>query len=199
MPHKTAVATLCDELLPNAQACGVVNAVRINADGRMIGEAFDGVGMVKAIAAHRSLAGDTRVLMVGAGGVARAIAVALGLAGIGHLAIVNRTPANADALADIVRRVAPACKFETSTLRDPAGFDIAINATPLGVNDDDPLPIDVSRISADASVVEVVAMPPRTRLLEAATARGLTVVPGNAMMLPQLELVADFLGIPAGH
>ncbi len=66
MPHKAAVATLCDKLLPNAQACGVVNAVRIDADGRMIGETFDGVGMVKAIAAHRSLAGATRVLLVGA-------------------------------------------------------------------------------------------------------------------------------------
>jgi len=197
MPHKTAVAKLCDELLPNAQACGVVNAVRIDADGRMIGETFDGVGMVKAIAAHRILSGDTRVLLVGAGGVAKAIAVALGLAGIGRLAIANRTQANADALADMVRRAAPTCKLEASTLGDPAGFDIVINATSLGVNDGDPLPIEVSRISVEALVVEVVAVPPRTRLLEAATARGLAVVPGKAMMIPQLELVADFLGIPA--
>jgi shikimate dehydrogenase len=195
MPHKAAVAQLCDVLLPNAQACSVVNAVRIDADGRMIGETFDGVGMVKAIAAHRDLGGATRVLLAGAGGVAKAIAVALALAGIGQLAITNRSRANADALVQTVRRAAPTCTVDASVLGDPAGFDIVINATSLGVNGDDPLPVDVSRISQAALVVEVVAVPPRTRLLEAATARGLAVVPGMAMMTPQLELVAEFLGI----
>jgi len=195
MPHKAAVAQLCDVLLPNAQACSVVNAVRIDADGRMIGETFDGVGMVKAIAAHRDLGGATRVLLVGAGGVAKAIAVALALAGIGQLAITNRSRGNADALVQTVRRAAPTCTVDASAIGDPAGFDIVINATSLGVNGDDPVPVDVSRISPAALVVEVVAVPPRTRLLEAATARGLAVVPGMAMMTPQLELVADFLGI----
>ena len=68
MPHKAAVAQLCDVLLPNAQACGVVNAVRIDPDGRFIGETFDGVGMVHALTAHRALDAATRVLLVGAGG-----------------------------------------------------------------------------------------------------------------------------------
>ena len=81
--------------------------------------------------------------------------------------------------------------------RDPADFDIVINATSLGVNADDPMPVDISRIPPAALVVEVVVAPPRTRLLDAATARGLAVVPGMAMMTPQLELVADFLGITA--
>jgi shikimate dehydrogenase len=197
MPHKAAVAKLCDVLMPNAQACGVVNAVRIDAGGRMIGETFDGVGMVKAIAAQRDLGGRTRVLLVGAGGVAKAIAVALALEGVGQLAIMNRTHATAGALAETVRRAAPACKVEAGGLRDPADFDIVINATSLGVNADDPMPVDISRISPAALVVEVVAAPPRTRLLDAATARGLAVVPGMAMMTPQLELMADFLGITA--
>jgi hypothetical protein len=68
MPHKAMAACLCDVLLPNARACGVVNAVRIEPDGRLIGETFDGVGMVKAIAAQRILDANTRVLLVGAGG-----------------------------------------------------------------------------------------------------------------------------------
>ena len=199
MPHKAAVAQLCDVLLPNAQACGVVNAVRIDDGGRMIGETFDGVGMVTAISAHRSLGGATRVLLVGAGGVAKAIAVALALTGIGQLVITNRTRANADALAHTVRRTTPTCKVEAAgAVHDPAGFDVVINATSLGVNRDDPLPIDVLRISPTALVVEVVVVPPRTQLLEEAMARGLAVVPGTAMLLPQLELIADFLGIPAG-
>ena len=74
-----------------------------------------------------------------------------------------------------------------------------INATSLGVNGDDPLPVDVSRISPAALVMEIVAAPPRTRLLDAATARGLAVVPGMAMMTPQLELMADCVGITASN
>lgn len=96
IPHKAIAARLCDELLPNARACGVVNAVRIDPDGRLIGETFDGVGMVKAIAAQRVLDADTRVLLVGAGGVGRAIAVAVALAGVGYLAVANRTRDKAD-------------------------------------------------------------------------------------------------------
>ena len=64
-----AAAELCDELLPNAQACGVVNGVRIDPDGRLIGETFDGIGMIKAIGEQRELDANTRVLLVGAGGV----------------------------------------------------------------------------------------------------------------------------------
>ena len=56
MPHKVTAARLCDVLLPNAQACGAVNAVRIDLDGRLIGEIFDGVAMVQAIKAHRAIA-----------------------------------------------------------------------------------------------------------------------------------------------
>lgn len=91
IPHKPMAARLCDELLPNARACGVVNVIRVDSDGRWIGETLDGVGMVKAITAQRALNANTRVLLVGAGGVGRAIAVALALAGVGYLAIANRT------------------------------------------------------------------------------------------------------------
>jgi shikimate dehydrogenase len=127
MPHKAAVAQLCDTLLPNAQACGVVNTVRIDPDGRLIGETFDGVGMVQALTAHRALDARTRVLLVGAGGVGQAIAVALALAGVGSLTITNRTQAKADALAHMVRRAAPTCTVEARAAVDPAGFDIVIN------------------------------------------------------------------------
>jgi shikimate dehydrogenase len=195
MPHKAAVAELCDELLPNARACGVVNVVRIDPGGRLIGETFDGVGMVHAIASHRTLDVATRVLLVGAGGVGRAIAVALALAGVGHLAITNRTRARADALAQTVRRAAPACAVEAGAAFDPARFDIVINATSLGTGGQGPMPIEVSRISGTALVADVVAAPEYTPLLQAAQARGLTVVRGLEMMTPQIDLAADFLGM----
>ena len=92
IPHKSAASSLCDELLPNAQACGVVNGIRVASDGRLIGETFDGVGMVKAIEEQRTLDAGTRVLQVGAGGVGQAIAVAMALAGKIGLRTNQRLP-----------------------------------------------------------------------------------------------------------
>src|SRR5262252_6073434 len=198
MPHKVTAARLCDVLLPNAQACGVVNAVRIDPDGRLIGETFDGVGMVHALAAHRAVDATTRVLLVGAGGVGQAIAVALALAGVGSLAITNRTQAKADDLVHKVRRAAPACAVETNAACDPAGFDIVINATSLGFGDGPgPLPIDVARVSDAALVADVVSVPEYTLFLQAAQVRGLAIVRGMEMLTLQNEIIADFLGMTA--
>ena len=195
IPHKPMAARLCDELLPNAAACGVVNVIRVDPDGRWIGETLDGVGMVTAIKAQRALDVDTRVLLAGAGGVGRAIAVALALAGIGYLTIVNRTRSKADDLAETVRRAAPTCMAEAGGAFDPAAFDIVINATSLGLNGQGPLPIEVSRVSGTALVVEVVMLPEVTPMLQAALSRGLGVVYGREMLTPQLEAGADFLGM----
>lgn len=198
MPHKVTAARLCDMLLPNAQACGAVNAVRIDPDGQFIGETFDGVVMVQAIQAHRAIDATTRVLLVGAGGVGQAIGVALALAGVGSLAITNRTQAKADDLGQKVRGVAPACAVETQAVFDPAGFDIVINATALGHGTGQgPLPIEVSRVSRTAMVAEVILVPEYTPLLQAAQARGLDIVRGIEMFTPQIEIVADFLGMTA--
>jgi shikimate dehydrogenase len=120
IPHKPMAARLWDELMPNAQACGVVNVIRVAPDGRWIGETLDGIGMVKALTAQRTLDTTTRVLLVGAGGVGRAIAVALALAGVGSVVIVNRTQAKAEDLADTVRRAAPTCAVEAGGAVDAA-------------------------------------------------------------------------------
>ena len=138
------------------------------------------------------------MLLVGAGGVGQAIAVALALAGVGSLAIMNRTQAKADDLVQKVRCVAPACAVETKAVYDPAGFDVVINATSLGHGDGQgPLPIEVSRVPETAIVAEVVLVPEYTPLLHAAQARGLDIVRGIEMFTPQFEIVADFLGMTA--
>jgi shikimate dehydrogenase len=194
MPHKSIAARLCDELLPNARACGVVNVIRVAPDGRWIGETLDGVGMVKALTAQRTLDTNTRVLLVGAGGVGRAIAVAVALAGVGHVAIVNRTPAKAEEVAHTVRRAAPACTVEVESACDPAAFDIVINATSLGLHGQGPLPVEVARVSSTALVADVVMVPELTSLLQAAQARGLAIVRGREMLAQQIEAFADFFG-----
>ena len=195
IPHKAEAAGLCDELLPNATACGVVNSVRIDPDGRLIGETFDGLGIVKAIEAQRVLNADTRVLLVGAGGAGRAIAVAMALAGVGYLAIANRTRVKADDLAQTVRLAAPTCVAESGSDFNPASFDIVVNATSLGLNAQGPMPIEISRVSATALVVEVVMVPEVTPMLRAAEQRGLGVVVGREMLIQQVNIIADFLGM----
>jgi shikimate dehydrogenase len=195
IPHKPTLASLCDELLPNAKACGVVNVIRVDSDGRWIGETLDGVGMVRAITAQRALDANSQVLLVGAGGVGRAIAVAMALAGIGYLAIANRTLAKAEDLAHTVRQAAPACEVKAGNAFDPSPFDIVINATSLGLNGQGPLPVEVSRVSETALVAEVVMVPELTPLLQAAQTRNLDIVPGREMLTQQLEAFADFVGM----
>jgi shikimate dehydrogenase len=196
IPHKAMAAGLCDDLLPNARACGVVNVIRVDPDGRWTGETLDGVGMVKAITAQRDLDANSRVLLVGAGGVGRAIGVALALAGVGHLAIANRTRAKAEDLAHTVQAAAPTCVTEAGSTFDPAAFDIVINATSLGLNGQGPLPVEVSHMSEGALVAEVVMVPELTPLLRAAQTRGLEIVRGREMLIQQGEAGADFFGLP---
>ncbi len=191
MPHKETAATICDELLPNAKACGVVNNIRVESDGRWVGESLDGVGMVRGIQAERPIDKNTSVLVVGAGGTGRQIAVALALAGAGRIALANRTVAKAEKLAATVRSVAPSSDVDYAAAFDPEAFDIVINATSLGLKSGDPLPVDPSRLSDHAVVAEVVMNPANTPLLERARERGLTTVPGRAMMDHQLELIIE--------
>jgi shikimate dehydrogenase len=194
IPHKVMAAGLCDALLPNAQACGAVNVIRVEPDGGWIGETFDGVAMVKAIALRRPLDATTRVLLVGAGGMGRAIAVALALAGVGYVVIANRTRAKAEELAQTVWGVVPTCVAEAGSTFDPAAFDIVINATSLGLHGQGPLPVDVSQMSGTALVAEVVMVPELTPLLQAAQTRGLEIVRGREMGAQQGEGVGDFFG-----
>ena len=194
IPHKVMAAGLCDELLPHARACGAVNVIRVDPDGRWTGETFDGVAMVKAITLQRPLDATTRVLLVGAGGTGRAIAVALAVAGVGYVAIANRTRARAEALAHTVRGVVPTCVAEAGSTFDPAAFDIVINATSLGLHGQGPLPVDVSQMSGTALVAEVVMVPELTPLLQAAQTRGLEIVRGREMGAQQGEGIGDFLG-----
>ena len=196
IPHKVMAARLCDALLPHARACGAVGVIRVDPDGRWIGETFDGVAMVKAIAAQRALDATTRVLLVGAGGTGRAIAVALALAGVGYVAIANRTRAKAEDVAHTVRGAVPTCVTEAGNTFDPAAFDIVINATSLGLNGQGPLPAEVSHMSGTGLVAEVVMVPELTPLLQAAQTRGLEIVRGREMGAQQGEAVADFFGMP---
>lgn len=192
IPHKIAIVELCDELHGSAQLVGAVNIVRREADGRLTGANFDGVGFVAALEAKTGRVAGRSVFMAGAGGVARAIAFELARAGAARLMLYNRSIAKGEALLREVAHAFPA----TSTAiagEAPPDCDIAINSTSLGLHPDDPLPFAVDALPKRAAVAEVVMQPLMTRLLREAQGRGLRVVTGDGMLTAQLPYWTDFL------
>jgi shikimate dehydrogenase len=131
VPHKEAMALLCDDLTPPAREAGAVNAIRREPDGRLLGAMFDGEGFVAGLrAAGHDLAGK-RVFMAGAGGAANGIGFALARHGVAAITIVNRTESRAAALATRIAAAFPACVVHP--FGTPGGHDLAVNATALGL------------------------------------------------------------------
>ncbi len=194
VPHKTAIVALCDEVTESAQRIGAVNAVRREADGRLIGEMLDGAGFVAGLRRSGIEPKGRSAYLAGAGGAANAIAFALAQAGVSRLTIANRTRAKAEALAQRVAAFLPATKSEVGSA-DPSGHDLVVNATSLGLKDGDPLPLDVDRLDASQVVAEIIMLPETTALLATAAARGCRVHPGKPMLTCQLDLMADFMGM----
>jgi len=194
VPHKTTIVALCDEVSRQAELVGAVNCVRREADGRLVGEILDGLGFVAGLRREGFAPEGKRVLLLGAGGAANAIAFALAETGIASLAIVNRTRAKSE---DLARRLAQAFPQLPVVLddADPAGHDIVVNGTSLGLAEGDPLPVDVSRLSAQQVIAEVIMQPRVTALLAAAEARGCRIHYGLPMLECQLEMMADFMGM----
>ena len=194
VPHKTAIVSLCDEVTESARRIGAVNAVRREADGRLIGEMLDGAGFVAGLRRSGIEPNGRSVYLAGAGGAANAIAFALAQAGVSRLTIANRTRPKAE---DLVRRVAaflPAAKVEIGS-PDPSGHDLVVNATSLGLKDGDPPPLDADRLDGSQVVAEIIMQPETTALLAAAAACGCRVHPGKPMLTCQLDLMADFMGM----
>ncbi|MFW7268702.1 shikimate dehydrogenase [Gluconacetobacter sp. Hr-1-5] len=187
LPHKVAVIRHLDALSEAAKIIGAVNCVTIR-DGRLTGDNTDGKGFLASLKEVTDPRGK-RVLLLGAGGAARAIAVELGLAGTAHITIVNRDPAQAEVIAGLVRdntgSDASAVAWDGAATV-PDGIDIVINATPVGMGDRDAMPaIALDSLKAGQVVADVVPNPPRTRLLREAQARGCTALDGLGMLVNQ--------------
>lgn len=196
VPHKTAVVGLCDEACEQARLVGAANAIRREADGELVCDMFDGQGFLGGLLANGIDPQGRRVLLLGAGGAASAIAFALATNGIAGLTIANRTRDKAEQLAARVGAAAPGCPVEAGPA-DPAGHDLVVNATSLGLNRDDPLPLEPGLLRPDMVVAEIIMEPERTALLRAARAAGCRIHPGRPMIDAQLRLLADFLGVGA--
>ncbi|MGF9564203.1 shikimate dehydrogenase [Neorhizobium sp. JUb45] len=195
MPHKITTMALLDVISKNAQVAGACNAVRLNADGALAGDMFDGEGFVRGLVRRGRKIEGARAVMAGAGGVGSAIAASLANAGLSELALSDASAVMMDGLADRLRLHYPALQVQTG-ISDPVGYDIVINATPLGMNDNDPLPFDVSRIAPSAFVGEVVLSREITPFLAAASARGCQYQVGTDMLFEQIPAYLEFFGLP---
>jgi shikimate dehydrogenase len=187
MPHKVTVIPLLDGLGESASVIGAVNCVVRRGD-KLIGENTDGKGFLRSLTDLTDPKGKT-VVLFGAGGAARAVAVELALAGVGRFILVNRTPERGCQLLEtLVSKLR--CQAElihwTSDFALPAGADIVINGTSIGLYDAEArLPLDVNTLKAGHIVADVVFSPPVTRLLRDAAARGCKTLDGLSMLVNQ--------------
>jgi shikimate dehydrogenase len=193
MPHKVTTTSLVDELTPTARIAGACNAILRRPDGTLLGDQFDGAGFTRGVERKgRSLKG-ARAFVLGSGGVGSAIAASLAAAGVAGLALFDTNTAAVEALADRLRKHYSQLVVTTGS-KDPAGYDVVVNATPLGMNEGDPLPFDIDRISPSTFVGEVVMKSEYTPLLRAAKEKGCAVQVGTDMLFEMIPAYLEFFG-----
>ena len=193
MPHKVTTTELVDELTPTAQVAGATNAVLLRDDGTLLADQFDGAGFVRGVQNKGFDLSGKRALTVGAGGVGSAIVASLAGAGVAALGIFDANDAAVAGLAKRINEHYPQIEVQTGS-KDPAGYDIVINATPLGMNDGDPLPMDVDRIAPSTFVGEVVMKQEITPFLQAAQEKGCPIQVGKDMLFEQIPAYLEFFG-----
>jgi shikimate dehydrogenase len=195
VPYKKTLFGLVDRAGRQACQVGAVNAIRRADDGALVGDLFDGLGFVRGLRAAGHDPAGARVLLVGTGGAGSAIAAALMEAGIGALALFDVDRHRALALADTLRRAGLHGPVDVPGTPGAAGCDIVVNATPLGMQPMDALPIDPDTLDAGALVADVIMTPADTRLLQAARERGCRTHAGRPMLDHQVPSYLDFFGL----
>ena len=195
MPHKVTAAGLLDEASVTVKVCGACNAVKRDAGGRLVGDMFDGDGFTRGMQRKGHAVAGKSALVVGCGGVGSAIAAALAREGLARLGLHDERPDMAEGLAKRLARHYPALAITTGSA-DPEGHDIAVNATPLGMRDGDPLPFDPDRLTPSTYVGEVVLSREVTPLVAAARARGCMTQTGLDMLFEQIPAYLAFFGYP---
>ncbi len=193
MPHKVTTTELVDDLSQTARVAGAANAVLRRADGTLYGDQFDGTGFVRGVLRKGFDPRGRRALVVGNGGVGSPIAASLAESGIAGMGLYDPDDAASEALRARLREHYPELETETGS-RDPEGYDLVVNASPLGMDDDDPLPVDVDRLAPATFVGEVVMRRELTPFLQAALARGCPIQVGKDMLYEQIPAYLEFFG-----
>jgi len=193
MPHKVTTVGLVDECTTTVKIAGSCNAVLKRPDGTLLGDMFDGVGFTRGVRRKGFTLAGARCLVVGTGGVGSAIAASLAADGVAAISLYDTDSATVRDLAARLKKHYPSLDVNVGS-RDPAGFDLVVNGTPLGMNPGDPLPIDVARLSPKTFVGEVVMKQEITPLLAAARERGCRYQVGTDMLFEMIPAYLEFFG-----
>jgi len=191
MPHKQTGFSYCATHSETSELLGVVSAARRNADGSWHGHTTDGDAFVKAQIEHGAVIQGARVLILGVGGAGSAIAISMLDQGAKEVVICDQDTPRMNALATLLEPKAQG-RLQTGA-SDPTGFDLVCNATPMGMNETDPLPLDPSLLSDTMFVGDVVAGHGETAFIRAARMAGCPTADGDAMVFAVLDVMCDFL------
>jgi shikimate dehydrogenase len=193
MPHKVTTLGLLDQVSPTVKVAGACNAVKLDAQGRLVGDMFDGAGFVRGVQRKGFELKGKRALVVGTGGVGSAIAASLAAEKISAISLFDIDTAACEALAQRLVNEYPQIRVNTGS-NDPDGHDLVVNATPMGMNEGDPLPVDVSRLAPETFVGEVVMRTEMTAFLQAAQKKGCRIQLGSDMLFEQIPAYLEYFG-----
>lgn len=194
VPFKKAIYERCDSARPLAARVESANCVRRLSDGSWEADNFDGVGFIQGLYQGGHTISGRHILQVGAGGAGGSLAYCLAEEGAASVTIHDIDPTRAAALAELVSNTFPACRVNSGPPR-PDGHSMVINATPMGLRPEDPVPVDTAGLTPDMTVVDIIMDPRETPLLKHAAATGCSVQYGQPMMDCQMQAMAEFLGI----
>ena len=193
MPHKVTTLGLVDEISPTAAIAGATNAVLRREDGSLLADQFDGAGFVRGMLRKGFDPSGKRALVVGNGGVGSPIAASLAGLGLAEIGLFDPHAAASEALARRIGLHYPDVKVVLGS-KDPDGYDLIVNATPIGMKDDDPLPVDVDRVAPGSYVGDVVLNTDVTPFLQAAKDKGCTIQVGSDMLFELIPAYLEFFG-----
>lgn len=192
MPHKVTTVGLVDKISITAKVAGSCNAIRKQPDGTLQGDMFDGSGFTRGLQRKGFRFAGAKCLLVGAGGVGSAIAASLATEGIGSITVFDAFPETAERLVSRLQEHYPKLASGTGA-NDAAGYDLVVNATPLGLPGD-PLPMDIANLSPSTFVGEVVMKQKMTPLLQEAQKRGCPFQIGEDMLFEMIPAYLEFFG-----
>lgn len=192
MPHKITGLQYCDTLSEVSKMLGVVAAIRRNKDGSWHGHTTDGDAFVKAQIDNGATIEGARVLVMGAGGAGSAIVISMLEHGAKEVSVYDLDQSRAERIVGLLKEKA-GDRVNVAASNDPTGFDVVSNATSMGMDDNDPIPLDPAKLDASMFVGDVVAGHGETKIIKAAKEAGCKTANGDDMVIAVLDVMCDFL------
>ena len=195
IPHKIQTLELLDSFTERARRIGAVNIIKRDAEGYLHGDMMDGLGFLAALKKNNATVENKNIVLVGGGGAGSAIADSVAEAGAKQLSILEINKNRQTKLISNLRKTYPSTSIYDQLVPGHS-IDIVINASPLGMEVNDPMPFPLEKIKGNVVVADVVTKPDITKFLENASRAGHLIQRGREMAEAQMSLFIDFMGIP---